>query len=291
SDTGEYFREQIQFPFFETFLKGNGENKLPKAYVFETGTNVWRQYDAWPPKNAEAKTLYLNAGGRLTFDAPALTGEAFDQYVSDPAKPVPFVGYSALAVPQEYMVSDQRFAATRADVLTYETEPLQQDITFAGPVTPKLFVSTSGTDSDWVVKLIDVYPDTYPEPEANRNDGPRKDVGPPVEKMAGYEQLVRGEPMRGKFRKSWEKPEPFVPGKREEVSFEMPDINHTFRRGHRIMVQVQSSWFPLTDLNPQTFVDIPAAKVSDFKPATERVYRSQGAASGIEVLVLPVESR
>ena len=183
------------------------------------------------------------------------------------------------------MVADQRFASSRADVLTYETELLTQDITLAGPVSPKLFVSTSGTDSDWVVKLIDVYPDSYPEPE-EKNDGPRKDVGAPVEKMAGFQQLVRGEPMRGKFRKSWEKPEPFVPGKMEEVSFEMPDINHTFRRGHRIMIQVQSSWFPLADLNPQTFVNIPTAKASDFKPATERVYRSHGAPSGVEVLVL-----
>ena len=133
--------------------------------------------------------------------------------------------------------------------------------------------------------MIDVYPDSYPEPE-EKNDGPRKDVGAPVEKMAGFQQLVRGEPMRGKFRRSWEKPEPFVPGKMEEVSFEMPDINHTFRRGHRIMIQVQSSWFPLADLNPQTFVNIPTAKASDFKPATERVYRSHGAPSGVEVMVL-----
>ena len=289
SNTGDYFREQIQFPFFEAFLKGNGETKLPKAYVFETGTNVWRQYDAWPPKTAAAKTLYLNDSGRLTFDPPGATNEVYDQYVSDAAKPVPFIAYPALAVPQEYMVSDQRFAATRTDVLVYRTEPLQQDITLAGPVSPKLFVSTSGTDSDWVVKLIDVYPETYPEAEAERTEGPRKDVGPPVEKMAGYEQLVRGEPMRGKFRKSFEKPEPFVPGTMEVVSFEMPDINHTFRRGHRIMVQVQSSWFPLADLNPQTFVDIPTAKASDFKSATERVYRSHSAPSGIEVLVVNPE--
>ncbi|MGA9566453.1 MAG: CocE/NonD family hydrolase [Candidatus Korobacteraceae bacterium] len=289
SDTGDYFREKIQFPFFEAYLKGDGNAKLPKAYVFETGTNVWRQYDTWPPKNAESKTLYLNDTGRLTFDPPAATGEVFDQYVSDPAKPVPFVSYAALAVPQEYMISDQRFAATRTDVLTYQTDELQEDLTIAGPVSPKLFVSTSGTDSDWVVKLIDVYPSYYPEPDAGKPEAPRTDVGPPAEKMAGFEQLVRGEPMRGKFRKSFEKPEPFVPGKMEEVSFEMPDINHTFRRGHRIMVQVQSSWFPLTDLNPQTFINIPDAKASDFKAATERVYRSQKAPSGIQVLVLHPE--
>ena len=294
SDTGTYFRDQIQFPFFEAYLRGDGIGdgnvKLPKAYVFETGTNVWRQYDAWPPKNALAKTLYLNDKGQLSF-VPAASGEAFDEYVSDPAKPVPFIGYPALAVPQEYMVSDQRFAATRTDVLVYQTEPLQQDITIAGPVSPKLFVSTSGTDSDFVVKLIDVYPEYYPEPDVDKNAPPRTDVGPPVTKMAGFQQLVRGEPMRGKFRKSFEKPEAFVPGKMEEVSFEMPDINHTFRRGHRIMAQIQSSWFPLIDLNPQTFVNIPDAKPQDFKPATERVYRSQSAPSGIQVLVVQPEAR
>jgi putative CocE/NonD family hydrolase len=290
SDTGTYFRDQIQFPFFEAYLRGSGNVKLPKAYVFETGTNVWRQYDAWPPKNAVAKTLYLNDKGQLSFVAPA-SGEAFDEYVSDPAKAVPFIGYPALAVPQEYMVSDQRFAATRTDVLVYQTEPLQQDITIAGPVSPKLFVSTSGTDSDFVVKLIDVYPEYYPEPDVDKNAPPRTDVGPPVTKMAGFQQLVRGEPMRGKFRKSFERPEAFVPGKMEEISFEMPDINHTFRRGHRIMVQIQSSWFPVIDLNPQTFVNIPDAQPQDFKPATERVYRSQSAPSRIEVLVVQPEAR
>ena len=286
SDTGEYFREKIQFPFFEAYLKGNGDAKLPKAYVFETGTNVWRQYDVWPPKNAEAKTLYLNDKGRLTFGPPTSVGEVFDEYVSDPAKPVPFVGYTTMGVPQEYMDADQRFAASRTDVLVYQTEDLQDDVTIVGPVSPKLFVSTSGTDSDWVVKLIDVYPPYYPEPDADKTETPRKDVGLPVVKMAGFQQLVRGEPMRGKFRRSFENPEAFVPGKMEEVSFEMPDINHTFRRGHRIMVQVQSSWFPLTDLNPQTFVNIPDAKPADFRAATERVYRSQSAASGIRVLVV-----
>jgi putative CocE/NonD family hydrolase len=290
SDTGKYFREKIQFPFFEAYLKGNGDAKLPKAYVFETGTNVWRQYDAWPPKNAEPKTLYLNDKGRLTFEPPTSAGEVFDEYVSDPAKPVPFIGYTALAVPQEHMDADQRFAATRTDVLVYQTDDLQQDITIAGPVSPKLFVSTSGTDSDWVVKLIDVYPSYYPEPDTDKPEAPRKDVGLPIVKMAGFQQLVRGEPMRGKFRKSFETPEPFVPGKMEEVSFEMPDINHTFRRGHRIMVQVQSSWFPLADMNPQTFVNIPDAKPSDFHAATERVYRSQSAPSGIKVLVAHPEA-
>ena len=195
------------------------------------------------------------------------------------------MGYTTITVPQEYMDSDQRFASRRPDVLTYETEPLEEDVTVAGPVEPKLFVSTSGTDSDFDVKLIDVYPNDYPEPEEKHE--PFKDVKVPAPTpMAGYQQLVRGEPFRGKFRHSFEKAEPFAPGKTETIDFTMPDVNHTFRRGHRIMVQVQSSWFPLTDLNPQTFTEIPNAKPSDFVKATEKVYRQNGAASGVVLTVL-----
>ncbi len=290
-NTGDYYRKNILFPFFEQYLKGNGDAKLPKAYVFETGTNVWRLYSAWPPKDAEAKTLYFRAGGGLSFDPPASDAPAFDEYVSDPAKPVPFVNYAATGVPQEYMVSDQRFAASRTDVLVYETPVLQDDVTIAGPIAPRLFVSTSGTASDWDVKLIDVYPSDYPdskldEPKSEDEAKPRTDVPPPAFTMGGYQQLVRGEPFRGKFRRSFEKPEPFIPGKVEEVDFTMPDVNHTFRRGHRIMVQVQSSWFPLTDRNPQTFVNIPDAKPADFVKATERVYLAMGVSSGIVVGVV-----
>lgn len=289
SDTGDYYRKNIVFPFFEQYLKGSGDAKLPKAYVFETGTNVWRQYSSWPPPNAHRKTLYFHADGGLSFDAPSAESTAFDEYVSDPAKPVPFVNYAALDVPQEYMVSDQRFADSRTDVLVYETPALQEDVTIAGPVSPRLFVSTSGADSDFDVKLIDVYPTDYPETKDAGDNGDRKartDVGPPGFTMGGYQQLVRGEPFRGKFRHSFEKPEPFTPGKVEEVDFNMSDINHTFRRGHRIMVQVQSSWFPLTDRNPQTFVNIPDAKAADFVKATERVYHRQGEASGVVVQAL-----
>src|ERR1700677_2343995 len=292
-NTGDYYRKNILFPFFEQYLKGNGDAKLPKAFVFETGTNVWRRYSAWPPKEAVAKTLYFRAGGGLSFDPPsgAAGAPGYDEYVSDPAKPVPFVSYVADEVPQEYMDSDQRFAASRTDVLVYETPVLQEDVSIAGPITPHLFVSTSGTHSAWDVKLIDVCPNDYPdsrfdEPKPDRAT-PRTDVGPPPFTMAGYQQLVRGEPFRGKFRHSFEKPEPFTPGKVEEVNFHMQDVNHTFRRGHRIMVQVQSSWFPLTDRNPQTFVNIPYAKPSDFVKATERVYHTKDEASGIEVGVLP----
>jgi len=282
--TGEFFRKSIQFPFFEYYLKGKG-SPMPKAYVFETGTNAWRTYDAWPPAPAKAKTLYLHAGGKLSFDPPS-EKEGSDEYVSDPAHPVPFVGYTTDTVPQRYMVDDQRFASTRTDVLTYQTDPLTEDVTIAGPISPKLKVATTGTDSDFVVKLIDVYPTDYPDPEDDNHAGKRVLDAPPLH-MGGYQQLLRGEPMRGKFRSSWEKPEAFTPGKTAEVDFTMPDLNHTFRKGHRIMVQVQSSWFPLTDRNPQTFTDIPNAKPEDFKKATETVFHNHDAASGVEVLVLP----
>jgi putative CocE/NonD family hydrolase len=190
------------------------------------------------------------------------------------------------------MVSDQRFASSRTDVLVYQTPVLQEDVTIAGPIAPRLFVSTSGTDSDFDVKLIDVYPPDYPDskpdaPRAEDSGKPRTDVPPPTFTMGGYQQLVRGEPFRGKFRHSFEKPEPFTPGKVEEIDSTLQDVNHTFRRGHRIMVQIQSSWFPLTDRNPQTFVDIPDAKPSDFVKATERVYHTKAEPSGIGVGVLP----
>ncbi|MGH9826139.1 MAG: CocE/NonD family hydrolase, partial [Blastocatellia bacterium] len=281
--TSEFFRANIQFDFFEYYLKGKGAT-LPKAYVFETGTNVWRKYDSWPPSQAQPKSLYLQAGGKLSFQPPA-EGEGYDEYVSDPAHPVPFVNYMATAVPQRYMDDDQRFASRRPDVLVYETDPLEEDVTIAGPVSPKLRISSTGTDSDFVVKLIDVYPDDYPDNEvANAGKGV---LGAPPVRMGGYQQLLRGEPMRAKFRNSWEKPEPLVPGKLAEVNFSMPDVNHTFRKGHRIMVQLQSSWFPLVDRNPQSFVDIPNAKPEDFKKATERVYHSRYAASAVEVMVVP----
>jgi hypothetical protein len=291
ANTGDYYRKYIVFPFFEQYLKGASEAKLPKAYVFETGTNVWRQYASWPPKNIETKKLYFHANGVLSFDQPKEGANAYDEYISDPAKPVPFVNYVAQTVPQEYMVSDQRFAGARTDVLMYQTAVLQEDVTIVGPVSPKLFVSTSGTDSDWDVKLIDVYPPDYPQ---NKLDEPRAeeagkrptDVNVPSFTMGGYEQLVRGEPFRGKFRHSFENPEAFTPGKVEAVEFSMPDVNHTFRRGHRIMVQIQSSWFPLTDRNPQVFLNIPDAKPSDFVKATQRVYHASSQASGIETNVL-----
>ena len=284
ANTGEYFRQNIQFPFFEHYLKGKGETQ-PKAVVFETGTNVWRHFDSWPPKAATAKTLYFHADGKLSFDPPSETNSS-DDYTSDPSHPVQFVGYTTDTVPQRYMVDDQRFASYRPDVLVYETEPLQEDITIAGPISPKLKIASSATDSDFDVKLIDVYPNDYPDPEDTAHGNKRILDAPPLH-MGGYQELLRGEPFRAKFRNSWENPEPLVPGKETEIDFQMPDLFHTFRRGHRIMVQVQSSWFPLTDRNPQTFTDIPYATPGQFQKATETVFHQKGAASGVEVLVLP----
>lgn len=284
SKTGEYFRANIQFPFFEHYLKGKGDAQ-PKAVVFETGTNVWRKFDTWPPKAASPRTLYFHAGGKLSFDPPTESA-AVDEYVSDPNHPVPFVSYTTDTVLQRYMVDDQRFASYRPDVLVYETDPLEEDVTIAGPISPKLKISSSGTDSDFDVKLIDVFPENYPDP-GDMSHGNKRIVDAPPIHMGGYEELLRGEPFRAKFRNSWEKPEPLIPGKETDLNFTMPDLFHTFRRGHRIMIQVESSWFPLTDRNPQTFTDIPYATTDEFQNATERIFRQKDAASGVELLILP----
>jgi putative CocE/NonD family hydrolase len=278
SKTSVYFREKIELPFFQYYLKGKENPHLPEAYVFETGTNQWKMYDAWPPAQAKAKMLYLHSGGRLSFTPPtAAEGAEFDEYISDPAKPVPYINGQAAGMTREHMTEDQRFAETRTDVLTYSTDVLTDDVTLAGALTPKLSVATSGTDSDFVVKLIDVYPDDFPDPDPN----------PAGVHMGGYEQLIRGEVFRGRYRKGFDRPEAFVPNQVEKIEYEMPDVNHCFRKGHRIMVQIQSTWFPLVDRNPQKFVDIYNAKASDFQKATERVYHSVARASAIQVLALP----
>jgi uncharacterized protein len=273
-DNSAFFNDQVLLPFFQQYLKDAPDPKLPTAVVFETGTNVWRSYESWPPKNTQARTLYFHAGGKLSFE-PAKESPGYDEYVSDPNRPIPFVETQSTSVPQTYMDADQRFAARRTDVATYQTDPLEQDITVAGSVSPKLWVSSSGTDSDFDVKLIDVYPMDYPNPDPNPRDV----------HMGGYQQLVRGEPFRAKFRNSFEKPEPLVPNQPTAINFDLPSISHTFRRGHRIMVQIQSTWFPLTDRNPQRFENIPDAKPEDFQKATERVYHGGGQGSA---MVLPV---
>jgi putative CocE/NonD family hydrolase len=282
----EFYRKEIEAPFFAHYLKNAAWTPLPKAYTFETGSNVWRKYDAWPPKQATAKMLYFAANGGLSWKAPK-EKDSRDEYVSDPAHPVPFTQYVAEGdVPQRYMDDDQRFATRRGDVLVYETEPLNEDVTVAGPVKPMLKIASTGTDSDFVVKLIDVFPEDFAYPDAAEDQGKHVTNETPVF-MQGYQMMVRGEPMRAKFRNSWETPEPLVPGKVTSVDFTMQDVNHTFLKGHRIMVQVQSSWFPLIDRNPQVFEDIAKAKPGDFVKATETVFHQVDAASGIELLVMP----
>lgn len=277
--TSDFYREKMELPFFEFYLKGKGVLPHPKAWVFETGTNQWRRHDAWPPRQAQPRSLYFRAGGKLLAAPPTDSdpATAHDEYVSDPAKPVPYHDKAAIGMAAEYMVGDQRLAGRRPDVLVYETDVLDHDVTIAGPLLADLFVATSGTDADWVVKLIDVYPQDYPDPNPN----------PTGVKMGGFQQLVRGDVMRGKFRNSFEKPEPFSPNQPTRVKFTVPDAFHTFREGHRIMIQVQSSWFPLVDRNPQTFVDIYSAKEADFKKATQRVYRTKDMPSRLTVQTLP----
>jgi putative CocE/NonD family hydrolase len=273
--TSLWFRENLELPFFKYYLKGEGEADLPKAVIFISGSNEWKKFNQWPPKNTVEKTLYFHANGKLSFDAPK-TGSSFDEYVSDPAAPVPYQAGIQARRTREYMLDDQRFAERRPDVKTYQTDILKDDITLTGPVIADLFSSTTGTDADYVVKLIDVFPEDYPEPSPN----PKKVT------MAGYEMLVRGEIFRGKFRNSFEHPEPFVPGKVTEIKYHLPDVAHTFRKGHRIMIQVQNSWFPLADRNPQKFEDINQAKDSDFQKATIRIYHDDAALSHVNVTVL-----
>jgi len=271
SDTGGFYRREIEYPFFMRFLKDSENHELPEAYIFETGINAWRKETRWPPEHVSPRKLFFCSGGTLSWDScPDVAGKAFDEYVSDPAKPVPYIEEIAQGMTREYMAADQRFAARRPDVLTFSTPPLANDISIMGAVGVSLSVSTTGTDADFVVKLIDVYPD---EPDS--------DYYSANSKMRGYQQLVRGEPFRGKFRNSFSRPEPFVPGKITKIEYVMPDIAHTFRAGHRIMVQAQSSWFPLIDRNPQKFMDIPKAKESDFRKATQRVFHSRSDPSFI----------
>lgn len=277
SQTAEHFRNEIELPFFRKFLQGANDIELAEAYVFETGTHRWRRESAWPPARATPRSLFLHADGRLDFSPPTQPAEAFDAYDSDPARPVPATSRITTGMPHTYMVEDQRFASRRPDVLVYETEPLTEDLTVAGPLVATLHVSTTGTDADWVVKLIDVYTGDHPDPNPN----------PEGIRLGEYQQLVRGEPFRGKYRNGYDRPEPFVPGEVAKIEFTLPDVCHTFRTGHRIMVQIQSSWFPISDRNPQTFCDIYRATPADFRKATHRVYRDRTRPSHLQIHVLP----
>ena len=277
SGSRTYFQEKIEVAFFNYYLKGKGLLNLPEALVFETGTDQWRSYDTWPPADAKENKFFFADNGRLSSDGATESSNAgIDEYVSDPAKPVPYTLQTTIRYNREYFVEDQRIAASRPDVLVYTGEPLTENVTIAGPIKAELYVSTTGTDADWVVKVIDVYPDNALDPKPN----------PRNVRMGGYQRLVRGDVIRGKFRNSFEKPEPFVPGKVTKVEFELPDVQHAFLKGHRIMVQVQSSWFPLIDRNPQTYCDIPQAGEKDFRKAAHRVFRSSQYPSGVWLRIL-----
>jgi len=280
TNTGEFYRLNIELPFFNKYLKNKPEVPLPEAYIFETGTNQWHSFDQWPPKNISSKNIFLHPNEKLSFEKPMNdSSTTFDEYVSNPKKPVPYTSKtldSKTFYNKKYLVEDQRFSSSRSDVLMYESEILNEDLTIAGSINVDLFVSTSGTDCDWVVKVIDVFPDDELNPQPNPND---------IE-MGGHQMLVRGDIFRSKFRNSFKKPEPMIPNEVTEIKFNLNDVCHTFLKGHKIMIQIQSSWFPLFDRNPQTFVNIYNAEESDFKKATQRVYHTTKFPSKISFNIL-----
>lgn len=278
SNTSAYYQDSIEIPFFNHYLLGKDDPNLSEATIFFSGENHWHRLKKWPPENVDEQNLYLGSGGNLSLNEKPKNTKGFDEYTSDPAHPVPYTEDVHFRRTREYMDDDQRFASRRPDVLSYETPILNENVTLAGPVIADLMASISTTDADFVVKLIDVFPDDFKYPEdikGNDKDYP----------MGGYQMLVRAEIMRGKFRNSFSKPEPFVPEKVTEVKWELPDVAHTFLKGHRIMIQIQSSWFPLADRNPQKFMDIYKADDSDFQKANIRIYHDGENASKI---ILPV---
>lgn len=272
-ETSDYYAREIEFPFFEYYLKGKGQVQLNDVTVFETGSNRWTSYPSWPPTPAKETAFYLLNDYQISRSKPANTEPVFHEYVSDPSHPVPYTEDVHLRRTREYMTDDQRFASRRPDVLTYQTPVLEEAITVTGPIVADLWVSTSSTDADWVVKVIDVFPDTLSTVE---NGVP----------MGGYQMLVRGEVMRGRYRNSFKEPEPFTPGEVTQVRFELPDIAHSFLPGHRLMVQIQSSWFPLVDRNPQQFVNIYECSDADFIKAQHRIYQSSDYPSAIRLFTL-----
>lgn len=267
--------QELELKFFDYYLRDKGKADFPEATVFVTGANEWRSFSAWPPANVTDQKLYFQANGKLAFSPSALP-KSFDEYVSDPMKPVPYSEKIDTRRTREYMDDDQRFTSRRPDVMVYQTDTLTEDLTLTGPLVADLFVSTTGTDADYVVKLIDVFPQSMKAPVDKDLDV----------KLGGYQMLVRAEVFRGRYRNSFENPEPFVPGKVAEVKYEMPDVAHSFKKGHRIMIQVQNSWFPLVDRNPQKFVDIYHCSEADFQKATQRIYHDQKHASYLLVKTL-----
>ncbi len=270
SKTAEFYRGEIELPFFEKYLKDSQHSAPAEATVFETGSNAWRTFDAWPPKNTQMRPLYLRENGGLG-QAKATEKQTFDEYVSDPAKPVPYTEAVTPRMSIEYMVEDQRFAGRRPDVLVYQLPPQEEDLVIAGPLAVDLWVTTTGTDADFVVKLIDVFPDS----------------SEPAEKP-GFQMMLRSEVFRARFANSFEKPQPLTPGKPTQLKFELLDVLHRFKKGHRLMIQVQSTWFPLVDRNPQKFVpNIYLAKPEDYQKATHQVLRSAEHPSSIRLGVVP----
>ena len=276
SSTSLFYTDSIEAPYFDFYLKGEGHTHRGEAMMFQTGKNQWRFLDSWPPADAHPTQLYLEPKGGLAFSPPASAETPYDDYVSDPDKPVPYTSQITQWYNHAFPVEDQRFASRRPDVLVYESEPLEEDVTIAGPVVPSLYASTSGTDCDWIVKLIDVFPDTMSTPRGY----------PQWVRYGGYQMMVRGDVLRGKFRNSLAKPEPFVPNEVTKLEFTMNDIFHTFLKGHRIMVQIQSTWFPKIDRNPGKFEDIFKAKASDFRKTTQRVYHTPKYPSSLKVMTV-----
>ncbi|MEQ6118250.1 CocE/NonD family hydrolase [Reichenbachiella sp. MALMAid0571] len=273
--TSNYYANEIIYPFFAYHLKGEGNADLPEATVFETGTNQWKTFDTWPPENLKFKNLYFNKKQALSYTPPKSNEHGMEIFISDPENPVPFTEYK-IGMPKRYMSDDQRFLQDRKDVVYYQTEPLEADLTIAGPVTANLMVTTDQGDADWVVKLIDVYPKDHP-PFPHQPD---KDMG-------GYQQMVRSEVLRGRFRNDYENPEPFTPNALTQVKVPLQDVFHTFKKGHRLMVQIHSSWFPLVDINPQKYVDnIYMAEPSDFIKAKHKISRSGSDPSFLRIGVL-----
>jgi putative CocE/NonD family hydrolase len=269
SKTAEFYRCEVEFPFFEKYLKDAGNSAPAEATVFETGSNSWRTFDAWPPKSAQWRMLYLRGDGTLDFSAPQDKG-AYDEFVSDPARPVPFIDKITPQMAIEYMVDDQRFAARRPDVLVYQLPPQEEDLVVAGPLDVDLWFTTTGTDADFIVKLIDVFPDNSDEKQ-----------------QPGFQMLLRSEVFRARFKNSFEKPEALTPGQPTRLRFELLDVLHRFQKGHRLMIQIQSTWFPLVDRNPQKFVpNVYLAKPEDYQKATHRILRSAEHPTSIRLGVL-----
>ena len=276
ADLNKYYQEEIETKFFAYYLKNKGTFNLPEVTVFETGSNQWKNYPVWPPAASKSTPYYLQANGQLSEIKPTAAGSS-TSYTSDPADPVPYTSVVSGSRNNQYLVEDQRFASRRPDVLTFQTKPLDADMELTGAITANLFVSTTGSDADFIVKVVDVWPEGSSLPAVQ--------AGQPDQQMGGYQQMVRAEVFRGKFRKSFSKPEPFAKDKVESVSFALNEVAHLFKQGHRVMVQVQSSWFPLVDRNPQTFVNIFQASESDFQKAAITLYHNASYSSN---LVLPV---